>query len=105
MDNFTFDRRTRSEKKGSECLNTYPLCRSGITFVATLVVALALAATQAGDRTLEIPIPEEVEKGLESVGIEIETKPSWVNDPAVWIAGGIVIAGLVIAYAIRSRKS
>lgn len=74
--------------------------------VLTLSAGGLLApAIASGESTLEFAIPSEVEKGLERAGITIETRRKWLDDSTVWIAGSIIIAGFVIAYAIRRKKA
>ena len=53
---------------------------------------------------MEIPIPVGIEKGLEDAGIKIETRRSWLDESTAWLAGSIIVAGFVIAYAIRRKK-
>lgn len=58
----------------------------------------------AGESAMEIPVPAGIEIGLDDAGIKIETKRNWLDDSTVWIVGGIIAAGLIVAYAIRRKR-
>ncbi len=70
-----------------------------------LALWLAVGMARAGEGSIEIPIPAEVEQGLARAGIRLEAERSWTQEPSVWIAGAIVVAGFAIAYAIYRRKA
>lgn len=93
-----------------ETLNTRAIercLRSFYLFAALTLSILALPATPAaaGESSVEIPIPAAIEQGLEQAGIRIETKRSWLDDSTVLIGGSIIVAGLIIAYALRRHKT
>lgn len=57
----------------------------------------------AGEGSLTVTVPDSVERALDDVGIHIERKDDRLKQAAI-IGGGVVVAGIIVALALRRRR-
>ncbi len=74
--------------------------------IAFLIVFLFSAPDAAAEQeSVDVIIQTEVmDSGLEPVGVAFEAKRRWFIDGDLVMAGGSVIASMIIAYAVLRRK-